>query len=72
MIMFNPIYYFEFIYNRLLDMMHLTPNYIVDNYITKYKQNKFIILDLYDTDLINEIQVLENLRWNIFYKKYGR
>ena len=72
MIMFNPIYYFEFIYNRLLDMMHLTPNYIVDNYITKYKQNKFIIVDLYDTSLINEIQVLENLRWNIFYKKYGR
>ena len=71
LIKFNPFYYMEFIYNRVLDQLNLTPNYIVDKYLNLYNTNRTIIIDLYDSDMINEVQIINNLRWNIFYKKWG-
>ena len=71
LIKLNPFYYMEFIYNRVLDQLNLTPNYIVDKYLNLYNTNRTIIIDLYDSDMINEVQIINNLRWNIFYKKWG-
>ena len=68
----NPKYYLEFIYNRILDVLNLTPNYIVDKYLYLYNTNRNYIIDLYDTNMINEVQIINNLRWNIFYKRWKK
>ena len=71
MIKLNPLYYCEFIYNRVLDVLNLTPNFVVDKYLYLYNTNRNYIVDLYDTNMINEVQIINNLRWNIFYKRWG-
>jgi hypothetical protein len=68
----NLIYYFEYIYNCLLDYLDLTPNNICDTYINSYIQNKPLIIDLINDNRINTINLIINLRWNMFYRKYKR
>ena len=68
----NPKYYLEFMYNRILDVLNLTPNFIVDKYLYLYNTNRNYIIDLYDTNMINEVQIINNLRWNIFYKRWEK
>jgi len=71
-IQINPKYYFELMYNRLLDVLNLTPNFIVDKYLYMYNKNRDYIIDLYNENMINEVQIINNLRWNIFYKRWEK
>jgi hypothetical protein len=65
-------YYFEYIYNSLLDYLDLTPNNIMDEYIDSYIKHKHIIIDILNTNIISTRSMINNLRWNNFYRKYKR